>query len=347
MGNRGLSFYKATHRRRGSYPFKTIRTMIAPVSQLAGHRTTDLQEIKNEILKTLAYFDLFGYPITREEIYKFLHVRCDFTPFRLAVISLVNERAMYRFGTFYTLKNDQVIVGRRNLGNRRAAELMKRAVTAGKLLSWFPFVRGVAVSGSLSKNFVEENDDVNLFIITVKNRLWIARACLTVLLKLSDLIDRRRYFCLNHFIDESAMEVPERNIYIATEISTLIPLQGDVTLAEFFSSNTWTRDFLPNNIMYPLRADKNHSGFPAFLVEFLLNNRLGDWLDTRLFRLFARHFAAKQANEEKNGEGLIPVVDISKHFLKSNAGNFHENLVAGYEQQVSELMAKQRESAFC
>ena len=135
----------------------------------------NLSKIKENILAALAYFDMFNYPLTKAEVYLFLKDKHDYEQFDTAIKNLLEEGIIYQFDKFYTLKNDHYLIVRRNEGNKRAAELIKIAEKVGSLLIKFPYVRGVAISGSLSKNFADENSEVDVFIITQKNSLWISR----------------------------------------------------------------------------------------------------------------------------------------------------------------------------
>ena len=72
----------------------------------------------------------------------------------------------------YTLRNDQYLIVRRNEGNKKAAEPIKIAEKVGGMLIHFPYVRGIAISGpTFEKNFADDTSDIDLFIITAKNRL--------------------------------------------------------------------------------------------------------------------------------------------------------------------------------
>src|ERR1700761_1830764 len=127
-----------------------------------------LPEVKENILTTLAYFDLFNYPLTRGEIYLFLSSKHQYSAFDDALTCLLLSGSIYQFDKFYTLKNDHHLIIRRNDGNKRAAELIKIAEKVGDILIRFPYVRGIAISGSLSKNYADEHSDIDLFIITAK-----------------------------------------------------------------------------------------------------------------------------------------------------------------------------------
>ncbi len=59
------------------------------------------------------------------------------------------------------LKNEPFLVERREKGNTKAAEMIAIARKVGDLLIRFPYVRGIAISGSLSKNFADDDSDID------------------------------------------------------------------------------------------------------------------------------------------------------------------------------------------
>ncbi|RYD92485.1 MAG: nucleotidyltransferase domain-containing protein, partial [Sphingobacteriales bacterium] len=182
--------------------------------------------IRQDIIAALAYFDLFDYPLTQAEIVQFAPGRHAAPAVALELRALLAEKLAYHFDGFLLLRNEPALVQRRRNGNAQARVLLQKAVRVARILAAFPFVRGVAVSGSLSKNYADEASDIDLFIITAPNRLWLARTLLHGLKKISFLAGRERYFCMNYFIDAAGLEIREKNIYTATEVATLIPLQG-------------------------------------------------------------------------------------------------------------------------
>jgi hypothetical protein len=303
-----------------------------------------LSEIEENILSALAYFDLFSYPLNRGEIYLFLPAKCDINQFNYALNRLVNEQHIYRFEKFYTLKNDFYLVERRLKGNKHAAELMITARKVCSLLIRFPYVRGIGISGSLSKNFADENADIDLFIITAHNRLWIARTFMHAFKKLTYLFNKQHYFCMNYYIDEQSMEIPEKNIYTATEVVTLIPLQGDMAFVGFFAANAWCRLFLPNNIMRVSTAKPGTKSWFSVWAEGTLNNKFGDWLDTRLWQVTSGRWLKKTRSEKRNVKGLVMAMHTGKHFAKPDPEDFQKNLVTRYRTKVATVLKENHHS---
>lgn len=297
-----------------------------------------LSKVKENILATLAYFDLFNYPLTADEIYLYLPGKCAQHEFDYLLRYLVIDRSVYKMGGFYSLKNDYGLIERREAGNARAAGLI---TIAKKLSGWlirFPYVRGIAISGSLSKNFADEDSDIDLFIITAKNRLWIARTLMHFLKKLSYLVNKQHYLCMNYYIDEQALLIREQNIYTAIEIATLIPLQGDTFFEQFYAANAWTRDYLPNKCMRLATAKTVKDSLLKRLAEKLLNGPIGEWFDTRLLKITAERWRKKMQLKRRNIKGVIMCMDTGKHYAKPDPGNFQHKLLQRYKNKISLLL---------
>src|ERR1700751_1713311 len=100
-----------------------------------------------------------------DEIYFFLPAKHNYEEVESTLYCLAAERHIFKFDRFFSLKNDRFLSERREKGNTKAAEMMIAAKKVGDLLIRFPYVRGIAVSGSLSKNFADKDSDIDLFII--------------------------------------------------------------------------------------------------------------------------------------------------------------------------------------
>ncbi len=115
------------------------------------------EEEKN-FLRALLYFDIFNYPLTAEEVARFSPVIVN-SSVEQSLASLVSQKLLFQFQNFYSLQDAPQLAIRRVKGNALAAEKMKMAKRFSKLVSMFPFVRAVLLSGSLSKDYMDENSD--------------------------------------------------------------------------------------------------------------------------------------------------------------------------------------------
>src|SRR5436309_13187223 len=107
----------------------------------------------------MAYYDIFNYPLTPIEIFSFLGVKLDYEEFISHLDSLVSNQHVYKIDEFYSLRKDNNLAIRRRNGNRKAKDLINTAGKVAEFLNYVPYVKGIAISGSLSKNFAGENSD--------------------------------------------------------------------------------------------------------------------------------------------------------------------------------------------
>jgi predicted nucleotidyltransferase len=98
--------------------------------------------------------------------------------------------------------------------------MWKLAGIVTHVIKRFPFVRGVFVTGSLSKNSSDSSSDLDFMVITRKGRLWIARTLLMLFKKIF-LLNSYKYFCINFLLSEDNLEIEDKNVFTATEVMTV------------------------------------------------------------------------------------------------------------------------------
>jgi predicted nucleotidyltransferase len=217
----------------------------------------------------------------------------------------------------------------------QAVQLMKTAKKVSQVLARFPFVRGVGISGSLSKNFANESSDIDLFIITASNRLWLARTIMHAFKKLSYLVKCQHYFCMNYFVDEDGLEIEEKNIYTAVEIVTLIPLQGEAVFHNFRAANSWSKSFLPNHFLRVSVAENPRFFLPQFILEKMFNNRFGNRLDSFLKNITAARWKKKTVDNKRNMKGIVMSMIAKKHLAKPDPVFFQRKLLDSYNEKLA------------
>ncbi len=296
-----------------------------------------IEKAELTILKTLCYFDIFNYPLTEEEIFNFMGLRTGKIEFSVALRQLHQSAFVFKMDQYYSLHNDPAMVKSRKMGNSRALKLIPKAARIGSFINKFPFVRGVAVSGSLSKDYADDRADIDFFIVTAANRLWIARTLLHLFKKLTFLVGRQHFYCMNYFVDETALLITDQNLYTATEVVTLFPVAGLETIDRFFHANNWTREWLP---AYNTSREINtfdHSSTLKRWLESIPGEKKADQFDDFLFRLTNKRWSKKKAEGQKNMKGKIMNLVTGKHFCKSDPEAFQDKIVALYEFKIIQL----------
>lgn len=292
---------------------------------------------RESVLRTLAYFDVFNYPITKEEICQFLPEKLSIEKLEDCLEQLKMEKSIFHHQQFYSLQNNLLLVHRRKEGNQRAEQLLAKAARIGRFLYRFPFVRAVGVSGSLSKNFADQKADIDFFIITKANRLWIARTLMHLYKKLTYLVGRQHYYCMNYYVDEEALLLKGKNIYTAIELKTLLPLNGHTATEQLFEVNDWANEWFPQCEFRKQERKDPPATFIKKIGEWLLNNKVGNWLDDQFEKITSRRWKRKEAKGKKNNSGRAMGLITNKHFAYSNSGSLREKVLAMYEKKLRDL----------
>lgn len=289
------------------------------------------------VLRTLAYFDIFHYPLTKSEIRKFLFLPVEDEVLDRWLIQLEKEGRIFYNKGFYSIHDNPLLAYRRIRGNQKAGEMLEKAHRVGRFLYQFPFVRGIAISGSLSKNYADEKADIDFFIITKANRLWLARTIMHIYKKLTFFRGHEHYYCMNYYIDEQALVISDRNLFTATEVKTLLPVCGEETMRNFFAENDWSSRWLPAcNFRVQSQKDPSSPILKRF-TEFVLSNRIGDILDRILLRITTYRWNNKARNKKRNRKGATMALITGPHFAKSNPGAFQEKVLRQYREKMAIL----------
>ena len=212
-----------------------------------------MTKLQKAVLQTLAYADIFDYPLTLEELHNFLVEEKVIVKDLLEVLKEIKN--ISHDGSFYFLKNRRKIVQIRRKRFKLSQNKLKIAQKVAQWLKGIPFIKMVAVTGNLAMGNANEDDDIDLLVVTTKNRLWLTRL-LTVLMV--ELVANRRHpqevevkdkICLNMFLDEDHLQIPlgEQDLFAAHEICQVKSLwQKDNLYQKFLEANQWSKKFLPN-----------------------------------------------------------------------------------------------------
>ncbi len=289
------------------------------------------------LLKTLIYFDIFNYPLSEPEIKTFLNCCLSGKEFNSALYNLVCKKIVFKNKEFYSLHDSAAMIERRLEGNLRAKKLLPKAINIGAFIYRFPYVRSVAISGSLSKNYADKNADIDFFIITKANRLWIARTFLHLFKKITFLFGRQHFYCMNYFIDEKALLLHDQNIYSATEIVTLIPAAGTLVLNDFLNANAWTKEWLPGYEKQLYIGEQRKNFWLKKILENCFNGSMGNKAENFLFKWTTGRWQKKGRLGQKNLKGKVMNLVTGRHFSKSDPGAFQQKIISMYENRIDEI----------
>ncbi len=237
-----------------------------------------------------SFFATAGYPASSEIFSDLLGERVD--PSEISLLTPVSEE-----------------------NEKWQKKYLKKANFWLPLLRFIPGLRGAAVCNSLAFGGGGQQSDIDLFLITAKNRLWTVRLLTTLFFQICGV---RRHgsrvsgrLCLSFFIDETALDfqkiaITPRDPYLALWISSLLPFFGHEIFQEFAEKN---RLFVSQNAPVCLRFEKNLEILPSNKTTIFSSKR-GDIFENFLKRIFLPRTQAK-AKKLADSSGTI----ISDHIL--------------------------------
>lgn len=212
--------------------------------------------MEKAILKTLIYADIFDYPLKVYEIHKWLIGRkATLRQVESAIGRLVQSgKGKVQSGYYFLPKHAGLVVKRRRRESQ-SVKYLRKAKVITTFLKVIPWIKLVGVSGGLAMENASKRDDIDLFIITEKNRLWISRLMVLGILSLTG--QRRKVgdfgrkiagkICINTLLEENRLEQNSKDIYLAHEVLQMRPLwYKDGIYEKYLQDNQWVFKYIPN-----------------------------------------------------------------------------------------------------
>jgi hypothetical protein len=227
--------------------------------------------LSSAILKTLSYSDVFDHPLTLDELHRFLvaHACREDILVCLGKLDLAHQKDGY-----YFLADRKQIVEIRKYRESVSQRAYERAHWYGRTLGRLPFVRMVALTGSLAMHNCDQSGDYDYMLVASRGRVWTARIFALLLNKFANIFGET--LCPNLIVSETMLEWKEHNLYSARELAQMVLISGADVFNNLRVANKWIEDYLPNSIAYQsITLNEKPSLFRKSL-EILLGGKLGD-----------------------------------------------------------------------
>ena len=284
------------------------------------------------VLSSVIYASLFEYPLTVSQLCRTLvSVRAD----ERTVAAWWRDSAFlraaieHRDGLFFP-------VGRHDLVTTRARretlsrDLLDRERRVLSLVTHMPFVRMVAVSGSLAHLNAETSADLDLFVITAPHRVWSVTLAVLVMAR---LLGWRKRMCLNYVISEDALTIAPQDLFSANQIIHLRPIVGHDVFAAFVDANPFVRKFYPN-FDVP-RAPRSRATRAS---EWILNFGVAPIFERLSRWIYGRHLEKRSWSWQSHDQ-----VRLEPQCLKLHTTSHRADTMARFEVAVARAIADQRE----
>lgn len=235
-----------------------------------------MNHTQKAIFKTMVYADIFNYPLTISQIQTFL---ISSQPFKRLTIEkniafLVSQKKVSCRQNLYTLVEREDLVSTRSQRRQLSHQKKQLAQHVAQELSTISSLQAVFLTGALTMDNAESDDDIDVMLVTSLNQLWTTR--IKVIRTLDQLGVRRKarmtlakdLVCPNIYVTTDSLAIPAKaqNLYTAHEIAQVVPLFDKSSVyPQFLNQNQWIKKFLAN---FPILINssgyyKNHQIHPS------------------------------------------------------------------------------------
>lgn len=285
--------------------------------------------LNKAIVSTIAFFDIFSYPLSTFEVFKYLQIESSYFQFVLALEELESRNIISSKNSFYCLKGKEDNFRIRQKRYNYTKKKIKIARRWSKIFKLFTGLKLIALSNSIGSYNLREGGDIDLFIITKRNKIWTSRFTLALIAKLFNLRpspeNEKDKLCLSFFISEANLNLEnytkENDFYFLYWLVNLSSIYDkDDYLDKLLAENVWVKNYLPN---YFKIININNSSNIAKNAQDIIKNKNG-FIEKNLkkiqWRLFPQEIKDK-ANKAKeviiNDEVLkLHVLDRREFFYK-------------------------------
>ncbi len=265
------------------------------------------------VLRTLIFYDLFDCPVRLDELPQRtiggLSGEWLAAPGAMIESHPVLSRHVAVANGYVFLRNTPARFARWEAAETTRRQSIDRYEKWVRLLCRIPFVRLVAVTGSLTFRMSAGEPDCDLFVVAQRNRVWLVvalgRALFQRVLPWLGLI-RYGDVCVNYVVDDLTALGHTQDLFESMQVAAMNPVVGRPVYDRFVREHRSLRRFFPQ-WQPPAPLFPRTSQSPPRLTRRLGERALGllplDWIDRRLHRHLSRRFAAVGIAEEEADPG--------------------------------------------
>ena len=288
-------------------------------------KPTRTQELA--VLRSVVYASLFDYPLTLAQLRATL-VEVSADEATVAAwwrhSEFLQSAIEHRDGWYFPAGRGDLVQtrSRREVLSRDLLERDRRLIA---LVSRMPFVRMVAVSGSLAHLNAERSADLDLFVITAPHRVWSVTLSVLVIAR---LLGWRKRMCLNYVISEAALAIAPGDLFSANQIIHLRPIVGHDVFARFIAANPFVREFYPNFQLAAFSHQPSALGLRPVL-ERVLSVGIAPLFERASRWIYGRHLARKSATWQSRDQ-----VRLERECLKLHTSSHRAETLRRFEVAV-------------
>lgn len=311
--------------------------------------------VRDSILATLVYYDIFDFPLTMFEVRKYLINPERFSSLRSdlgitmgqvhqSLDDLVSIGFISSKNGFYFLPGRSALYELRIERENIATQKWKKFIRIAKWFQAVPYLRGLLASGSIALGNTGKDSDFDVLSVARSGRLYTCRIFLSLVASLFGARRTRHEtnapdkFCFNHYITDGNLNINYESLYNAQSYANLKPvLARDGIFDRFYVENTWLNKYIHN--FKPADDFVLRTISLNFLLsnigragEFVLNSSLGDKIESWAKRYQQKRIKNNPATYESGGR-----VVFNDNELEFHPRSFETFAIDKYNKKLKQL----------
>ncbi len=277
------------------------------------------------VRKGLLYFALFKHPVTLLELHHSLPDRT--VPLETLQAFLHTQpwpQLQCHHGFYAWCEAGESVESWLARRRRREQKFEALRTQYGHHVHWLarlPYVRMIGLSGG--GMFGTDVRDLDLFIITRPRRVTLVYWMIVLLTR---ALGVRSVLCVNYFIDETALTLPEQDYYTAHQVIHLRPVVGYDHYLAFWAANPWVARLFPNAHPWPPEGPalpKVGSRWLEWVLD-VLGGPFWNWVGLWLLRWWLRSKAGPES-----------ALRLTPHVLKLHLHDYRKHVLTRWERLFS------------
>jgi hypothetical protein len=290
--------------------------------------------LERAFLQSVLYASLFDYPVTLSQLRDgLIGERADEpTLARCYLASALLQATVECAGGYYFPRGRSDLLETRRRRECASRQLLQNSARALAFVRNMPFVRMVALSGSLAHLNAEGGADLDLFVVTRPARVW---SVMVTALVVARLMGWRRQLCLNYIVSERALLVGPADLFCANQIVHLQPLDGHEVYRAFLESNRFVERFYPN---FQPKAPASAASQRALL--FRLAETVLDWTIAPLYERLCRMLYGRYLRRRAHTWRSRDQVRLEAECLKLHTSSHRREVMERFERALETAMER-------
>jgi hypothetical protein len=286
-------------------------------------------------LRSVVYAGLFDYPLTPAQLRDSL---LGETADETALMRWYDHSAYLKAAIDYA-DGYFFLRGRRDVLQTRARrEAISRAILREmaeplQLVTHMPFVRLVALSGSLAHLNADDGADLDLFVVTSPGRVWTVTVATLAVARLRGW---RKRLCLNYVVSERELWIAPADLFSANQIVHLQPIRGGVTYRRFLEANHFVERFYPNFRPRELTEGRRSS----WLIEHAIDLTIGPVVEVVCRWLYRAHLRRRAHMWTSRDQ-----VRLDAECLKLHTSSHRRQVMERFEQALEDAVVLAEQTA--